>query len=279
MLQQFIAKTDVIIFDLDGTLYEGEKHFSLLAENLKKRLPEQHRKSFDYIYAEVLAGNHPLSIGKIYDAKEDLIWTWDPFTEKLVEARNWDNETVEVENVPNTLGVNEFDFERWIPLGDGWWPPHTIARHFGLSSKGTQDAYHETKEQMANLEGFLHPTPGLQEFLASLSTEKDLVLMTNSDAEDVERLLQFLGLHKFFTDIVPSALKPVKTKPYFEEVIKRYDVRPEQVLSIGDNFMNEIAPALQLGMYAAWLTKETQHPVQDEKFTMFPSLANMKIKS
>ncbi|MBB6455368.1 putative hydrolase of the HAD superfamily [Salirhabdus euzebyi] len=277
MFKSFIEKTDVIVFDLDGTLYEGDQHFGLMVNNLKQRLPEEHHQAFNELYEKSLAGEHALAIGKVYDIQEDVIWTWDPFTSELKEAHNWNNEVVTIEDAPKTLPVSGFDYKRWVPIGDGWWPPYSIARHFGLTNVDTEWAYHRTKEQMAELDGMLEPTPGLREFLTELGKTKKLVLMTNSEKVDVARLLKFLGLDEVFNDIIPSALKPKNTKPHFEDIVKRYNVKPEQVLSIGDNFMNEVAPALQLGMYGVWLTTSKDHPVEDEKYTKIPTLANMTL--
>ncbi|GAA0498031.1 hypothetical protein GCM10008986_26350 [Salinibacillus aidingensis] len=273
MLNSFIEKTDVIIFDLDGTLYEGDQHFALMVENLKQRLPEKHHKAFDELYQKSLAGDHALTIGKVYDVQEDVIWTWDPFTTELTNAQNWDNEQVHIYDAPTKLSVSEFDYQRFVPIGDGWWPPYSIARHFGLTVEDTQWAYRRTKEQMANLDGMLEPTPGLQQYLEELSKAKKLVLITNSEIDDVHRLLKFLGLDHIFSDIVPSALKPMNTNKHFKEVLTRYDVKPEQVLSIGDNFMNEVAPALQLGMYGIWLTTSNEVPLKNDKFAKIRTLA------
>ncbi|SET73295.1 putative hydrolase of the HAD superfamily [Salinibacillus kushneri] len=273
MLNAFIEKTDVIIFDLDGTLYEGDQHFALMVNHLKQRLPEKHHQSFDELYQQSLAGKHALTIGKVYDIQEDVIWTWNPFTTELTNAQNWNNELVHIKNAPDKLAVSEFDYKRFVPIGDGWWPPYSIARHFGLSNEDTQWAYRRTKEQMAKLDGMLEPTPGLQEYLEELSKTKKLVLITNSEMEDVHRLLRFLDLDHIFSDIVPSALKPTNTKKHFKDVLARYNEKPEQVLSIGDNFMNEVAPALQLGMYAVWLTTSKEEPVKEEKFMKIRTLA------
>ncbi len=275
MLHSFIDKAEVVIFDLDGTLYEGDQHFALMVQNIKKRLPEEHHEEFDRLYQQSLAGEHSLTIGKVYDVQEDVIWTWDPFTTELTVAHDWNNEEVTINDAPKTLAVSEFDYQRWVPIGDGWWPPYSIARHFGLQVEDTQWAYHRTKEQMANLDGMLEATPGLKEYLTKLKDKKKLVLITNSEADDVERLLKFLGLDHIFTDIVPSALKPTNTNKHFQDVLKRYNVEPDKVLSIGDNFMNEVAPALQLGMYGVWLTTAKDEPIQDEKFAKIRTLANM----
>jgi HAD superfamily hydrolase (TIGR01509 family) len=275
MLKSFIDKVDVVIFDLDGTLYEGDQHFALMVENLKTILPKEKHQDFDRLYQLHKEGKHPLAIGKVYDVQEDVIWAWDPFTSELTEARNWDNEVVQIADAPKTLAVDEFDYIRWVPIGDGWWPPYSIARHFGLTITDTQMAYHKTKEQMANLEGYLHPTPGLKEFLTKLKQTKKLVLVTNSEEDDVKRLLAFLGLDEIFDDVVTSAYKPTNTKKHFADILKRYDVKSEQALSIGDNFMNEVAPALQMGMYGIWLTTSHEVPVEDEHFAKIKTLANI----
>lgn len=97
MYRNIIEQADVVIFDLDGTLYEGKGHFKLHTENLKSRVREDLQEAFQEKYDQYENGESPLQIGKIYDGERDLIWSWDPFQETLTEARNWENEIVEVE--------------------------------------------------------------------------------------------------------------------------------------------------------------------------------------
>ncbi|WP_027964156.1 HAD family hydrolase [Halalkalibacillus halophilus] len=273
MYQSLLAKKDVLIFDLDGTLYEGTEHFKLHTANLKSYLKEDLQNAFQNIYDQSQAGNHPLQIGKVYDGERDLIWAWDPFTEALTEARNWDNEIINVENAPKFIGTHEFDFFKWVPIGDGWWPPYAIARHFGIDPATIQESYNKTKEQMAELDGFLSQTPGLKDYLASFDEHQTLIVCTNSDVDDAKRLLQFLELDSYFDDLIPSARKPVDTKHHFQHVLDKYGVEAKQVVSIGDNFMNEIAPALQIGMSAVWLTEAAQKPVDDERLILTETLS------
>lgn len=277
MLKQFIQQAKVIVFDMDGTLYEGTGHFRLLAENIKHHLPEDQQQAYMSCYESFKQGNSPLKIGTVYDAEYDVIFEWDPFAERLSKARNWDNEPVSVQDVPDRLGVKDFDFQRWVPIGDGWWPPHVIGRHFGLTNEHTETAYHQTKEQMAEKQDYLTPTPGLKTFLESISPSKKLVLMTNSEKNDVQRILSQLGIDHLFKDRITSAYKPVKTRDHLERIIDTYQVNPEEVLSVGDNFMNEIAPALQLGVKAIWITQSNQVPVKDERYINVPTLENIHV--
>ena len=71
---------------------------------------------------------------------------------------------------------------------------------------------------------------------------------TNSQYEDAIRILDMLELSDLFIDVLSGANKPSQTVSYFKKLIGNYDLSPEQCLSIGDNFINEIAPAIQLGM-------------------------------
>ncbi|WP_236567174.1 HAD family hydrolase [Geobacillus sp. TFV-3] len=64
------ADIKVIVFDLDGTLYEETSHFDYYAEQVAKRLCETDRPRFWNDYRAVLAGRHPLRIGVMYDTKE-----------------------------------------------------------------------------------------------------------------------------------------------------------------------------------------------------------------
>ncbi|MBO8157083.1 MAG: HAD family hydrolase [Bacillaceae bacterium] len=274
MFASFIHQAKVIVFDMDGTLYEGTGHFQLFAENMKNLLTSSQQSDFMKMYESFRAGKSPLKIGSVYDAKEDVIWKWDPFTQTLTGASDWNHNTVNITDAPEKLSVEEFDFKRWVPIGDGWWPPFVIARHFGLTNKDTGVAYHLTKEQMAEKDDYLKPTPGLKEFLESIVPFKKLVLMTNSEQDDAERILAQLGLDHLFDDRITSAYKPVKTKEHLQRVMEVYQVNSDEVLSIGDNFMNEVAPALQLDMRAVWITGSNQKPVDDPRYIKIPTLEN-----
>ncbi len=273
MYKQTLSDAKIIIFDMDGTLYEGNEHFKLHTNNLLEKLPEDKQKQFQEVYKRVLEGEHPLQIGKIYDGERDLFWSWDPFEEKLIEARNWNDEIVDVEDAPSEMSAQDFDFINWVPIGDGWWPPYAIARHFGLTVDDIQESYNLTKIQMAEQDGYLNQTPGLKEYLEELKKEKTLVVCTNSDEEDAKRLLKFLEIDHCFHEFIPSALKPVMTKKYFQHVLDKYEINPEDAVSVGDNYMNEIAPALQLGMKAVWLTDVAEKPVDDDRLVLTRTLA------
>lgn len=57
------------------------------------------------------------------------------------------------------------------------------------------------------------------------------------------------------------------TKPhphYFEEVMSRVGVEPEEVLMVGDDWVNDIVPAILAGMNAYWIPTESDFPSTEE---------------
>ncbi|MFA9555910.1 HAD family hydrolase [Evansella sp. AB-rgal1] len=249
------------IFDLDGTLYEGTDHFDYYARRLMLDINEEHHKNYWSDYEQMKAGEHPVSIGKAYDTKNDAILTIDPMTLTVVEVQDWNgNRRADLEEEYGEEQV-QFDFKNIIAIGDGWWLPCACALHYGVDE--CYPRYVETKEYMVTEEFQLDPIPGLSHFLRKLKEKANIVLLTNSDKEDVGRLLTELDLQGVFHEIVTSAQKPTKTTLLFEQLIEKYGVEPKEVVSIGDNFINEIAPALLMDMRAVYIAEHSHQAHHD----------------
>ncbi|WP_100398979.1 HAD family hydrolase [Bacillus sp. FJAT-44742] len=240
------SKVKLVIFDLDGTLYEDTHHFEFYAEELSKKLKPEKRELFWNDYQSILKGNHPVAVGKIYDAKRDRILTVNPENNNVVKVFDW--EGTELDEQSYYSGSLTYDFDHLIAIGDGWWLPVAAAKHYGVGS--TYDSYCKTKDYMQTDEFTFADNPGLRETLLHLGEKKDLVLITNSQADDVERLLLTLKLHGVFPEVISSAKKPQNTSKHFQELLSRYHVKAEEAVSIGDNYLNEIAPAEQMNMQA-----------------------------
>ncbi|MCA0969612.1 HAD family hydrolase [Halobacillus litoralis] len=249
-----IDEARCLLFDLDGTLYEDTDHFRYYADRLKEGLDESNRSLFEKDYASILNGEHPLQIGKVYDAEYDLILTVNPFTNEVENVQDWTGE--EVEN--NYNARVDYDFERKVAIGDGWWIPSSIARHYGIKLEEAFECYRQTKEFMASDQFTMTQTPGLRKALEAWRKDKALLLVTNSEEEDVAVILEQLNLEGVFHEIITSAQKPMNVIDQFEGLLKKYELLPEESVSIGDNFMNEIAPALVLGMKAIFVQPHSE---------------------
>ncbi|MDQ0298138.1 putative hydrolase of the HAD superfamily [Salibacterium salarium] len=239
-------KIDAAIFDLDGTLYEDTHHFDYYAKQLEEKLPEHKRSSFRKDYNKMMRGEHPVVIGRIYDTTRDRILEVHPETYQVMKTWNWEGDVVS-EGEDYKVPV-KFDFDTMIAIGDGWWPPVAAAKHYGVGS--TFDAYKATKLYMQTEAFQFAKHPERRESLLRLQQYMTLVLLTNSQADDVEQLLTTLDLQGVFHDVIPNAKKPAQTGNQFTTVMKKYNLSPDQVVSIGDNYLNDIIPAENLGMYS-----------------------------
>jgi FMN phosphatase YigB (HAD superfamily) len=77
--------------------------------------------------------------------------------------------------------------------------------------------------------------------------------VTNSQKDNVQRILQNLDLQEIFESIITEANKPLDTKKHFLDLLQKFNIRPERGLSIGDNYINDIAPAINIGMQTVYI--------------------------
>ncbi|MED2974006.1 HAD hydrolase-like protein [Fictibacillus sp. B-59209] len=271
-MREMIEKSKLLIFDLDGTLYEDTDHFDYYCRLLQQRADISIQGEFYNSYEEMKQGKHSVAIGKVYDLKENASLTVDPLTLQVTAAHLWDGTQMNEETMKREYsGELTYDFERFIAIGDGWWLPYVTAMHYGLSQQDTWDCYNATKMYMVSDEFSLTKTPLLKESLEKLKKKKHLVLMTNSDKEDALRLLLELELQDVFDEIFPSSQKPVKTKEILMAITSKYKVKPDEAVSIGDNFINEIAPALLMGLNAVYI-QPNGYDLQHDNLYIVPTL-------
>ncbi len=270
-MKSFLEEAKLVIFDLDGTLYEDTDHFDYYAGLLKQELKDEgEQRRFQEDYEAMKAGNHIVTIGKAYDVEKDYVLTLDPMTLQVTEVHNWQGQFIsQAETADLYREPIQFNFEDMIAIGDGWWLPLVTAVHYGI--KDTFTSYNKTKEYMVTADFELTKTPGLRQMLLEL---KEIVLCTNSDIDDVGRLLKELELDDVFEQILSSSMKPTKTAELFQGLFDKFRIEPHEAVSIGDNFINEIAPALKLGMKAVYIHSASREQ-EDPNVLVVSTLANV----
>lgn len=237
----------IVIYDLDGTLYEETRHFVYYAELLRDALPPHRRDDFWNELETIWSGRHPLRIGRVYDAEQDRILSVDERM-RVTQAWAWSGESLEEaaleEDYPEPI-VCRMEGPK-IAVGDGWWIPVVCARRYGLTD--TREQYLQTKQQLHETPEWLRPIPGVADAIRKARHAVPQVVATNSHLEDAQELLQRLGLADVVSGLYPSCNKPTDAARWFQRICDDYDVPLERALSVGDNYLNEIVPALELGM-------------------------------
>ncbi|GGJ77799.1 FMN phosphatase YigB (HAD superfamily) [Anoxybacillus voinovskiensis] len=243
----------VIVFDLDGTLYEDTHHFDYYAKRIAERLEKEKQALFWQDYHAVLAGVHPLKIGSVYNAKEDVILFLDSdhyvYAVYEWDGTKWSDDAIQ-KHYPKQISV---DLDNMLSIGDLWWVPSTIGRHYGLTNEETYAAFLETRTFMMSPHFTMKRTAGLAELLTQLREHLFFVLMTNSPKLDSEAILAKLGLADIFHQKIFQAGKPVHTAKHLQELCQTFNVRYEEIMSIGDNWRNDILPAKQLGCQTIYI--------------------------
>lgn len=103
--------------------------------------------------------------------------------------------------------------------------------------------------------------PGAERALHVLSAHSVCHLATNardSDAVEIRRALARVGLDTHLCEIFCFKQLQVE-KPasaYFQQIVKKLNCSPEQILMVGDNLQKDILGALDAGLDACWLNLE-----------------------
>lgn len=257
-----------IVFDLDGTLYEDTHHFQYYADLLKNKLSSEKQDAFEKDYNAASEGTHTIKIGRVYDAQQDLILSHRDGT--VIQGWTWTGEVVPHERLtalyPEPL---QFDLLNMLSIGDLWWVPVSIAKHYGLSSEEAYHAFLQTREHMMTDDFLLEPLVEFAEILEKLHQKYTLILMTNSPQSDSDVILKKLGFTSFFHDKIYEANKPMNTAERLTYISQQHNVPFVQMLSVGDNYINEILPAARLGCksicidpYGIFENSEATHTVK-----------------
>lgn len=239
------GKIELFLFDLDGTLYEDQDHFDYYAECLARNLKPEKRNLFWKDLIAARQGEHVLRLGRVYDLEKDLILEIER-DRRIKRAWTWEGQALEKSRIeafyPYPARCN---MENMLYMGDGWWLPAACAFHYGLKDPGY--CYQKTKQWLGEKDQSLQPIPGLAENLSLISEIYPLVLATNSDQENTERLLKLLGLEKIFHSVFTCCEKPAGTELLVKKIEEEFAIPPRGIISIGDNFLNEIGPLRDSG--------------------------------
>jgi FMN phosphatase YigB (HAD superfamily) len=243
----------VIVYDLDGTLYEDTSHFDQYARLLAEELPADRRQAYLREYEAACRGDHrALRIGTWYHAAHDLVLH--VHSGRIGRAVRWDGTELTGEEVgeffPDPVAI---DHETVMNVGDLWWIPVALSAHYGGTAPHWNRSFLQVREILAGESFTIRPTPGLRETIQSLQGRVIQVMMTNSPQPDSEAILRKVGLYGLFDRMCFRSNKPAGVRAVLDDLVLSYGVRPEQILSVGDNLANEIQPARQYGARTVFL--------------------------
>lgn len=231
----------LIIFDLDGTVYQETHHFEEYGRQLARRLDESVREAYLRDVQRSLSGDHILRYGDSYDVAHRSVVR----NNQLVD---WTGQL--------TAGVPSSALEY---VDDPWGIYGNIARYYGISADALQAAFLETRSRMQSTDFIMTGMPGLRPAIDKLGRYGvHFALATNSPEPDSRAILGKLGLTGAFERAVFNANKQVRAKEHFQRFSEQFEVPLTATCSIGDHYRNEIRPAVELGMMTVCIDRYQQ---------------------
>lgn len=111
---------------------------------------------------------------------------------------------------------------------------------------------------------------GVEEVLETLKGKYRLVVATKGDLLDQERKLKKSGLNPYFHHI---EIMSEKDDANYLKLIKHLDIKPEELLMVGNSLKSDIMPVLNIGGHAVhvpyhitWAHEQIEDSIDNERF-------------
>lgn len=231
-----LGNEPILIFDFDGTLYQGEEIYHSF---LTKILQEIGRSDLDTVAwnaaLEIYAGRHSCRIG------EHIVIPGE--ANELADSASTPTEYASFLSTLRSYSDGERFNRAGHRIGDCWGVVFAVTRPLVADYGPYQRAFRRMREELIAAPMPLEVDPRLQELFKELRFSSYLILLSNSSGGDGDSLLDYLGIRELFHEIRFDAGKPKGMVDLIEELIEKQQALPTQILSIGDHPWNDLYPA------------------------------------
>jgi putative hydrolase of the HAD superfamily len=111
---------------------------------------------------------------------------------------------------------------------------------------------------------------GVEDVLKALKEKYRLVVATKGDLLDQERKLKKSGISHYFHHI---EIMSEKDDANYQKLIRHLDIKPFELMMIGNSLKSDILPVLKVGGYGVhvpyhitWAHEQIEHTIEHEKF-------------
>jgi len=126
----------------------------------------------------------------------------------------------------------------------------------------------------------IHLLPHVEQVIASLAADFQLLLITKGDLLDQERKLAQSGLGDYFdgVEIVSS-----KTPAIYTEIFRHHGSEPKQAMMVGNSLRSDVIPAIEAGSWGVfvpheltWELERAKAPKTHPKYHKLPHLGDLQ---
>jgi FMN phosphatase YigB (HAD superfamily) len=150
------------------------------------------------------------------------------------------------------------DGEAGVVAADNWEAVVTLAGE--MEAERIVEAFRATRAFMMTDECPLEVPEGLVALLRDAGGRVVRAVASNSPEDAAVPLLGKLGLTGYFDVVRHSAGKPDGLLLFADEIIAAWKLPPTRVMSVGDHYRNDIAPARARGWVTAHISPRGYHP-------------------
>lgn len=256
----------LLVFDLDGTLYQDEYFVEtyltyLFKEDAAKWIQEAHR---------ILNDQHAVKVGHFFN-KEMKAGVCHRSGE-VTGHYDWDGKDIKLaEDISAQNGMHY--------IGDAWGVIGAIADYMGIPDNDRSNAFNSVRRDMILGNNAIKSHGGLAAAIRGLTSIPYKILMSNSPEEAAVDFVPKLGLDNLFDTIIFGGNKPAGLTSFLKSFMDEKGIKPEQVLSIGDNAWNDLYPVKYMGGRTIWISpyESKDEQVWDMRLRTLDELENLLI--
>lgn len=238
-------KIKVIVFDLDGTIYQNitfhKDYIHYLVEGTDKEAWEENLLEF---VDDVFCGKR-LKMNMFYHAIEIEAADPDHHFSMLEEAIAAD---MSCDDMPAK--------DEYIYLGDAWAVLTLLGYSLGLNKGDRCEEIYKRTRQSMEIQG-LHGNERLRNAIVKAGMRYEIVLLSNSYFSTAMEFLRQIGFDQIFGKMEFSVEKPHGLVNVLKKLCPLALDHPETVLTIGDHAYNDLEILRRIGCCTLWINPFT----------------------
>lgn len=253
---EWLKDIKLLVLDLDGTLYQDEQFVqtyvtSLFGSDAEGEVVNQ----WNQVAVQILQDQHPLKLGHFYH--KTLNCGVLHREGQAVGLYDWMGQRV---YHPNEVTLEDSAELHYI--GDAWGVVGAIAGQARIPEERRGEAFMAVRKQMIEGSHPIQGHAGVNTVLRDMKHVPHKLLISNSSQEAAVDFVTRLELGALFDEIILGGDKPYGLARVVEAYMEKHAIRPEQVLSIGDNAWNDLYPVRKLGGRTVWISPYESHDEQ-----------------
>ena len=231
----WLEELKVVIFDLDGTLYQDDAFLGrYLSYMLDDTLTEAEIADLVMEAYDILDGSHSVPFGSFFDRQQHFIYEHEKFVPTA--SFTWDGMKCEPPGA---------DASSLLFIGDVWCVAHVYAEKYKLPTEKRASAFEKVRYEMIAQPYGIQRHSSLFESIEAMDVERK-IFMTNTPGATGPAFVHYLNIGSLFDEYVFDAKKPVGMEKVVKSLMEE-GYEPHEILSVGDNPFNDLAPVKKLG--------------------------------